>query len=144
MSANVWYVSAFLLILLELFGVFHFAALFTGLSALITGLFIEFNLLAEASRELQFTLFLILSVCSICLSWLFTKNVKPSDPFNDVIGSRAILIKPPHPKRGPGLIRWSGTDLIARYAEVDESLEAGSEVTITHIKGNVAYIKGGS
>lgn len=134
----IWLFVALILIVFEVFGIFNFTALLSGAGAFCVALLLKWDAVGEDSYLLQASLFMAFSALFIALLWISPRRT--SRPFNDIVGTEAVVITPPSPDGTGGLIRWSGTTLPAR-TESKTLLKRGQRVIITNIQGNTALIK---
>ncbi len=143
----IWLLTGALFIALEAFGIPGIGALFIGLGAILTGLFIELGIIASDAYVMQFAALFINSSILAVLLWKKVKQFRgapgKAGNYQNMIGDEATvigLLTQGH----KGQVRWSGTTMIAELASGEPDLTEGASVIITEVNGNVVTVKGKS
>ncbi|OYU67096.1 MAG: hypothetical protein CFE22_06365 [Cytophagaceae bacterium BCCC1] len=129
---NIWVIIGVVLLILEIFTT-SFYAIFFGIGALVTALFVYLGLAEELTS--QVIIFALSSIVSLLffrkrILELFTKN---SSEFKEIIDEFAKVSKV-IPANGEGKVFYRGSDWIA-YQVDGKSIEEGTNVLIKKIDG---------
>ncbi len=129
---NIWVIIGVVLLILEIFTT-SFYAIFFGIGALVTALFVYLGLAEELPT--QVIIFALSSIVSLLffrkrILELFTKN---SSDFKEIIDEFAKVSKE-IPAHGEGKVIYRGSDWIAYRAD-GKSIQEGTKVLIKKIDG---------
>lgn len=143
---NIWLVAGAVLVALEVFAVPLMGFLFGGLAAITVGILILANVVGESVYLWQFACFFALTVVWAVALWKPLKNLRsphPSNAYNNMVGSIAIVGAGGLKKGKTGKVAWSGTQMSAELladAAADE-LPAGAETVIVKVSGTTLVVK---
>ena len=129
---NIWVIIGVVLLILEIFTT-SFYAIFFGIGALVTALFVYLGLAEEVPT--QVIIFALSSIVSLLffrkrILELFTKN---GSEFKEIIDEYAKVSKE-IPLNGEGKVFYRGSDWIAYRAD-GKSIQEGTKVLIKKIDG---------
>jgi len=138
-----WLIAGAILVIAEFIILPGVGFLFAGLGAIITGALLEFGLIG--GPMIPWVVFFVATLAWTLILWKPLKNYKlnhgEAAQFSDVIGKKAVLLKPLAPGM-TGQARWSGTIMNAKLDPNNTAtLMEGTEVTITRVEGNVLVVK---
>lgn len=139
----IWLGVGVFFILLEAIAFPGIGFFFAGLGAVTTGGLITFHVIEENNLLLQTVSFLLTTVVWTLLLWVPFKRYRyktSQAPYQNIVGSHAVVIETPLQKHGNGVISWSGTRMVARL-DAGQEVSVGEEVEITRVEGNVVYVK---
>lgn len=143
---SIWLVIAVLCMAAEALGITGVGLLFAGFGAFTVGGLISLGVLSAGASLAQAVVFLAASAAWAVILWkpiqTFRLN-RRSHGYSNIVGDTAYVGSAGLRRAGGGEVTWSGTIM---KAELDpsvalEKLEAGSEVTITGVKGATLVVK---
>jgi len=139
-----WFFFGTLFIILEMAGFYGIGLFLMGLSALIVGVALSFNLIAEHDFLLQFITLFTFTLSSTAIFWKPLKRIRSasSDVGVDIKGQVGVVVQGDLVRGKKGRVRWSGTTMLARCTEdVEHSIPEGSQVRIIDVKGNQLLVQ---
>lgn len=139
-----WLLSGAAFLAVEAFGAPGIGFLFVGLGAILTGLFIELDVLAHQAVVMQFAAFFINSSLLAVLLWKKVKQFRAAPgkagEYHNIIGDDATTVGAlTHGHKGE--VRWSGTLMRAELEAGHDTVPDGTDVIITAINGNVLTVR---
>ncbi len=137
-----WLLAGVVFLGVEALGIPGVGMLFAGLGAIITGAAIYLHIIAEDATLTQFTVFFIATAVSAAVLWKPLQKRKTRGGYSNMVGDTAYVGSAGLDSKG-GEVTWSGTIMRAQIARgvQAERLEAGSQVTIVEISGNILIVK---
>ncbi len=141
-----WLITGAVFIIFEITAIPGVGFLFSGLACLCVAYAIDRDLISRGDSIQQFGTFFILAGAWAALLWVplrkLTQRSRGSQGFQDVVGSKALVITPGIRQGKVGHVRWSGTQLRARLDSTchTDYLEPDTEVTITAVDGNIVTV----
>ena len=139
-----WLLTGAAFLAIEAFGAPGIGFLFAGLGAILTGLFIELDVIGSADYVMQAAAFFINSSLLAVLLWKKVKKFRaaPGEPgtYSNIIGDEAVVTLTLTPG-GTGEVRWSGTLMRAELEQGSDALTEGTAVIITAITGNILTVR---
>jgi membrane protein implicated in regulation of membrane protease activity len=142
----VWLIVGVVLMLLEAFGLPGMGMFFAGLGALTVGLLVSFDTIIPEDSLMQFIFFFATTIVWAVLLWKPLQQFKvgkKAQSYANIVGDTAYVGSSGISKKDGGEVTWSGTIMKARLdaASLPECLEAGAQVIITEITGNVLTVR---
>lgn len=145
-AAYGWLIAAAVLLGLEAFGTPGIGFLFAGLSALVVGILIWLDVIGAENWFAQAGIFFFLTVGFAAILWKKLKEwrMNPNaEQYSNMIGDMATVSAGGLRKGSVGQVSWSGTTMNAMLSKEseEESLDEGTVVKITAVKGNRLIVK---
>ncbi len=144
--SHLWLIAGAMLICLEAFGIPGIGLLFGGLAAVITGLLIESDVIAQENLALQFGAWFGLGAIIAALLWKPLKNwrnTSSTTEYTNMVGTTATVCDSDLVAGKTGKALWSGTRMNAELstdAGVERLME-GDVALITAVEGNILKLK---
>jgi len=141
-----WLIAGVVFLAAEAMGITGIGLLFAGIGALTVGTMLNMGMISPDATLLQAVIFLISSAIWAAILWKPMKKFrlnKNSPGFSNMVGETAYVGSAGISKLHGGEVTWSGTIMKAQMdAHVTaDKLEAGSQVTITDVKGATLIVK---
>lgn len=119
--------------------------LFAGAGALTVGMLLNFYALSVDDTSLQILVFVVSTAIWTVILWKPIQKLrlgKNKTSYNNIVGEIAIVTNTGLSKANGGEVLWSGVNMRAKLDEHSgvESLEAGKQVIIKEIKGNILTV----
>jgi len=146
MAVAFWASAAVVFLALEALAISGIGFLFAGIAALTLGFLVAFGVAPAEKPLTQLCYFLFLTGIWAAALWApmrkITRRSKSESPYNNFEGAARVEGAPLR-KGEYGAIRWSGADMRARLdaSETGDEIEAGAEVSIVRVEGNVAFVR---
>jgi membrane protein implicated in regulation of membrane protease activity len=141
----IWMIAGCLFIALEAFVLPGVGVLFAGLGAVSTGVLIAVGAIGGTELVMQCAVFFAATTLWALLLWKPLKHFRigKNAPYNNMIGSRAVVITAPLAHGMIGEVRWSGTVMNARLsdqASPNLNIPIGGAVEIIGVTGNLLEV----
>lgn len=119
--------------------------LFAGCAALTVGMLLNFAIISADDTLLQILVFVVSTAIWTLVLWKPIQKFrlgKNKTPYNNIIGETAVVGSKGINKADGGEVFWSGANMRAKLHEHStvEQLEAGSQVVIKEINGNILTV----
>lgn len=138
-----WMVFAVVLFLLEVLALPGIGFLFGGLGALTLGGLMAYQVLVPESVTLQIAYFFGFTCLWAAVLWVpFRKwsATRKRGGYNNILGSRALVVERPILPGQQGKVKWSGTVMNAELHKDDVKAEVGETVWIKRTEGSMLHI----
>lgn len=143
---TLWLIAGVAFMLMEAFGLPGVGFMFAGLGAIMTGVGLQFGLIAEDATTAQWTVFFIATAFWAWLLWKplqrFHLN-RQARQYQNMVGDTAYAGSSGLKKGAAGEATWSGTIMKAELAADAgvESIPGGAAVVIVDVKGATLVVK---
>lgn len=140
----IWLIVGAMFLALEAFGLPGLGLVFAGIGAIVTGIVIESGGVEASDIVLQGAVFCAGTIISSLLLWKKLKQwrLNPKQPeYSNIVGDIAVVAGESLKRGERGQVRWSGTLMQAEIDGDADAIEAGAQVKITALHGNVLKVK---